>query len=122
MVAFLGNVHSSHALNLVRGSHVAVIPHLVSGMPSKMFFYMHCGMPIVASDFPGIRRVLNETKCGILFRPGDTKELANVLRRVLVDDALRYQLSSNAERAAGQRYNWENESQKLIDLYSSLQM
>jgi len=75
----------------------------------------------VASDFPSVRRILGEARCGILFRSGDAKDLSDVLSRILVDKSTRQELSSNAERAAMKRYNWENESRKLVALYSSIE-
>jgi glycosyltransferase involved in cell wall biosynthesis len=119
-VTFLGNIHPAKSIEVVRAADVAVIPHQVNSMPTKLFFYMHCGRPVVATDFPTVRRLLDEVKCGVLFRPGDAKDLSSALKRILADESLRHELSSNAERAATQRYNWENESQKLLEIYSNL--
>lgn len=119
-VIFLGNTHPAEAIEIVRAADVAVIPHQLDSMPTKLSFYMHCGKPVVASDFPSVRRVLDEAKCGILFRPGNAKDLSSALKRILADESFRHELSSNAEAAARQRYNWENESQKLLEVYSNL--
>jgi glycosyltransferase involved in cell wall biosynthesis len=119
-VSFLGWLQPRDAFDLIRASDVAVIPHLVTSMPSKLFTYMHCGKPIVASDFPSVRNVLVEAECGLLFRPADARDLCEALRRILVDKALRSKLAASAERAARQHHNWENECYKLVALYSNL--
>jgi glycosyltransferase involved in cell wall biosynthesis len=119
-VRFLGNTSPAKAIEIVRAASVAVIPHQIDSMPTKLFFYLHCGKPVVASDFPSVRRILGEAKCGILFPSGDAKGLSDVLSRILRDRSKLRELSSNAQRAAMKRYNWENESRKLVGLYSSI--
>jgi glycosyltransferase involved in cell wall biosynthesis len=120
-VSFHGWLRPADAFDLIRASDIAVIPHVVSSMPNKLFTYMHCGKPIVASDYPGIRAILEQNQCGVLFRSGDAKDLSEKLGLLLLDEMLRLRLAANAKIAAMQRYNWENESRKLLDIYSRLQ-
>jgi glycosyltransferase involved in cell wall biosynthesis len=119
-VKFLGWLNPRDAFDLIRASDVAVIPHTGSSLPSKLFSYMHCGKPIVASDFPGVRTVLANAQCGLLFKPGDPNDLAAKLKALLSDKAVRTRLGANAQIAASQRYNWQNESRKLLAIYSNL--
>lgn len=119
-VRFLGWLDPRDAFDVIRASDVAVIPHTASSVPSKMFSYMHCGKPIVASDFPSVRRVLEDAQCGVLFRRGDAKDLACKLKLLLLDEALRIKLGANAQTAARRKYNWQSESQKLLAIYSGL--
>jgi len=120
-VSFRGWLKPADAFDLIRSSDITVIPHRVSSMPNKLFTYMHCGKPIVASDYPAIRTILEQNQCGVLFKSGDAKDLSAKLRLLLLDEALRSKLGANARRAAISRYNWENESQKLLAIYSRLQ-
>ena len=118
-VYFLGWRDPGEAFDIIRSSDVAVIPHLISSMPDKLFVYMHCATPTVASDFSGIRSILDANKCGLLFTNGDEAGLAALLKLVLGDRRLRRRLASNAKLAC-ERYNWDNESLKLIGMYAKL--
>jgi glycosyltransferase involved in cell wall biosynthesis len=49
------------------------------GLPIKLFEYMACGLPVVASNFPEISRVVKEADCGILVDPTDVGEIADAI-------------------------------------------
>lgn len=90
------------------------------GLPNKLFDYMLCGLPVIASDFPEISKIVKESGCGILVNPSDP---------VLIYEAICYLLDhpDEAERKgkAGrkiieERYNWAIEEKKLFAIYDSL--
>jgi glycosyltransferase involved in cell wall biosynthesis len=119
-VRFLGWVDPHEVFETIRSSDVSVIPHLVPSMPDKLFTYMHCATPIIASDFPGIRNILDTNMCGIVFKNGDERDLAGALRLVLGNLELRRRLASNAA-VASKHYSWSNEARKLTAMYAKLQ-
>ena len=48
---------------------------------------LRCGVPVVASDLPGVRTVVSGTRAGLLVPPGDARALATALADVLNDPA-----------------------------------
>lgn len=120
-VTFFGWREPREAFETIAFSKVAVIPHLIASMPDKLFVYMQCATPIVASDFSEIAKILDRSGCGILFRSGDEQSLAQSLKLVLDNRELQLGLTTRAKLAA-KRYNWENESLKLIAMYNKLAM
>jgi len=80
--------------------------------PLKVFAHMASGRPIVASDLPSLREVLNETNA-VLVAPDDSRALADGIQRVLSDWEF-------AERIAGQalqdvrRYSWKNRAEQVL--------
>ena len=86
---------------------------------NKLFEYMMGGLPVVASDLPEIRRIMNEHGFGIAVPPGDTKALAQAIQRLLDDEEMRLQLAAKARKAA-LRINWEEQEQRLVALYRKL--
>ena len=56
-------------------------------IPAKLQSYMACGMPIIASARGETERVIAEAGCGICSAPGDADGLANVVRRMMTEDA-----------------------------------
>jgi glycosyltransferase involved in cell wall biosynthesis len=95
---------------------VCVIPfHDVNDLrqtyPVKVLEYMALGKPIVASGIAGMSRMIADGETGLLYRPGDAKDLAAKLRLLCRDPALRRRLSRNARRAAeGFDCNAKNEA------------
>jgi len=64
--------------------------------PNKLFESMMAGLPVAASDFPELRRVIEETNCGYFFNPSDTDDIANTLNKMLSDDKTSKQMRHNA--------------------------
>ena len=68
---------------------------------------MACGLPIVASDIPGYRAVVEDGVQGVLVPPGDARALAEALRE-LIRDEKRRRLMSEAALQRAVRYSWDN--------------
>jgi glycosyltransferase involved in cell wall biosynthesis len=84
-----------------------------------LFEYIVAGIPVVASDFPELRRVIEEFKVGCTFNPDDPKDIARAISWVFEDEKRLVELKENARRAAAV-LNWENEEKKLLELYRKL--
>jgi phosphatidylinositol alpha-mannosyltransferase len=67
---------------------------------------MAAGVPVVASDIPGYREVVQPDVDGILVPPGDPAALAEAVRKVLSDSELAERLRE-AGRARAEGYRWE---------------
>lgn len=87
---------------------------------TKLFDYMGCGLPVVASDFPNLRRIVEDAESGICVDPccAETaaREILSLLRQ---PDHLR-RLGGNGRRAVRERYNWAQESKNLLRVYAKL--
>jgi len=82
--------------------------------PLKLFDYMAAGAPIVASDLPALREVLQDNVNALLARPGDPDAFAEAVRRLLADPALASRLGAQA-RVDVLRYCWEARAEALLD-------
>jgi glycosyltransferase involved in cell wall biosynthesis len=78
-----GAVAPSRVLELLKASDVAVFPSVSEGMPNKVLEAMSVGVPVIGSDVPGIRYVLEDGIHGRLFRSRDHEDLLRVLTEVL---------------------------------------
>ncbi len=89
--------------------------------PTKMFEYMAAGIPVIASDFPLWREIVEPAECGILVDPFDTRAIADAVLYLIEhpDEARRMGRSGRA--AAEDRYNWNNEGRVLTGLYDELE-
>jgi glycosyltransferase involved in cell wall biosynthesis len=89
----------------IAASTVCVIPfHDVDDLrqtyPVKVLEYMALGKPIIASGIAGMSQMIADGQTGLLYKPGDAKDLAEKLRLLCRDPALRRRLSENARRSA----------------------
>lgn len=90
------------------------------GLPNKLFDYMLCGLPVVASDFPEIRNVVGETGCGMLVDPTDPAAIAEAIICLLEHPEEARRMGENGRRAVFERYNWGEMEKRLLGLYRSL--
>jgi glycosyltransferase involved in cell wall biosynthesis len=72
--------------------------------PLKMFEYMAAGRPIVASDLPVLREVLDD-EIAELVPPGDLDAMARAIQRLANDPTRRASMGAEAQRRA-ERYSW----------------
>lgn len=88
-------------------------------LPNKLFEYMMAGLPVLASNFPEMQRVVDETAAGATADPADVDVIREQITALLEDPARRA-ASSRASLAAARRYNWEREADHLTNLYATL--
>ena len=92
--------------------------------PNKLFESLAVGLPVVSSDFPERRSIVVDDPdgpLGALCDPTDVGSIAAAIRSILdLDPAARADLRARCLRAAHDRWNWETESAKLVELYASL--
>lgn len=95
-------------------------PNHMRAQPNKLFEYMAAGLPLIASDFPLWRSLLQNVGCGLLVDPSDPAAIAEAVRWVLDNPAEAEAMGERGRRAVQECYNWDAESAKLIDLYQKL--
>lgn len=92
------------------------------GDTNKLYEYLMAGLPMVASDLPEIKRVVQdgEPTVGELFDPFSSSSIVAAVRRVL-DGSEKYDARcAEARRLAAEKYNWGVEERRLLALYDSL--
>jgi phosphatidyl-myo-inositol alpha-mannosyltransferase len=77
---------------------------------------MAARVPVVGSDIPGYRYVLEDGEDGLLVPPGDPVALAGAVRRLLGDPALAERLRDNGRRRA-ERFRWETVTSEIETAY-----
>ena len=96
------------------------LPKHIECLPTKLFEYMAVGLPVVVSDFPDWRAIIEDADCGILVDPTDASAAAGAVRRLFENPDEAEAMGARGRRAVEERFNWEMESQKLLDFYDRL--
>ncbi len=89
-------------------------------LPNKLYEYMMAGVPIISSDFPELKRVLEEAESGITVNPDSPEEIAQAVEKLAASRSIRMKMKQNGRKAALSRYNWEPQSEILRNLYRKL--
>jgi glycosyltransferase involved in cell wall biosynthesis len=100
-------------------SDVAVAPYPARDFgfsPLKLFEYMACGIPIVCSDLPSTREIVENDRNGLLVPPEDKDSLAEAIVRILIDNNLGRRLSVEGLRRVSS-FSWKESTKKLVNVY-----
>jgi glycosyltransferase involved in cell wall biosynthesis len=81
-------------------------------LPVKLFEYMGAGLPVVASDFPEYKALVEG--CGVQVNPTNVEEIRNTIATLLADNEWLQQLSSAARRLVLTSFCWEQEAARLV--------
>jgi len=87
---------------------------------TKFFEYMAAAIPIISSNFPAWKQIVERERCGICVDPLNPKEIAGAVQFIVEHPAETEQMGKNGRRAVKERYNWDMEERKLLDLYQEL--
>jgi len=109
-------------LGCVRAGLIVLHPeqNFLTSQPVKMFEYMAAGIPVIASDFPLWRRIIESSGCGILVDPLDPESIANAISYLLTHDKEAAAMGRRGRTAIEQHFNWLVEERKLLAFYSSV--
>lgn len=89
-----------------------------SASSNKLFEYMMAGVPVVACDFPEIKRVVEGDRTGICVDSHSPVEIAKAVNQLLEDGKLRRTFSENS-KVASRKFNWELEKEYLLTVYTN---
>jgi len=81
--------------------------------PMKMFEYMTSSRPIVASELPSFKEVLNDNNC-IFVEPDNPENMAIGIKKALNDYNLSEKISNQAYQDV-QKYTWDNRAKKILE-------
>ena len=86
--------------------------------PTKLFEYMALGLPVVTSNFPLYRDVVDRHKCGICVSPDSPQQVANALAYLIEYPEEARAMGQRGREAVEKMYNWHSESEKLLNFYT----
>jgi glycosyltransferase involved in cell wall biosynthesis len=109
-------------LNRVQVGLVVLHPDeaYLTSQPTKLFEYMAAGIPVVASDFPLWRSIIQGSGCGLLVDPFNVRDIAAAIEHLIRNPSEAEAMGQRGRRAAEEHFSWTNEEQVLLSFYSSL--
>jgi glycosyltransferase involved in cell wall biosynthesis len=85
--------------------------------PNRLFDCVVAGVPVLASDFPEFRRIVNGDGIGEVCDPTDNRVIAESIGRLLAAPEQLAAMQIRARSAARIKYNWDTQAAALLDVY-----
>lgn len=122
---FLGVLDRTGVRHLLHRARIGLVtlhptPNHLESQPVKLFEYMSAALPVVASDFPLWRRIVEDSGCGLLVDPLDPSAIAAAIDHLLADPEESEQMGRRGRAAVERHFNWEHDRARLLALYDSL--
>jgi glycosyltransferase involved in cell wall biosynthesis len=95
-------------------------PNHTDSQPNKMFEYMSAGIPVIGSNFPLWREIIEGNACGVCVDPTSPPAIARALDQLYGDQETGREMGARGRAAVLERYNWDSEGKKLVALYERL--
>lgn len=124
-VDFHGWAGRKEVAEILRGVRAGLVlfhplPNHIRAQPNKLFEYMAAGLPVIASDFPLWRKIVEGAGCGLLVDPQDPPAIAKAIQWILDHPAEAAAMGQRGRKAVEARFNWDVEAEKLVVLYKQL--
>ena len=118
-VTFAGSVSSEKLVDYYNSANLLVLPSIDRSEAFGLVLLeaMACAKPVIASNLPGVRTVVEEGKNGLLVRPGQVDDLAKKILIVLSDESLQKQYGNYGYQLVQQKYQWSVIAQQLERIY-----
>lgn len=118
-------IEHNQLLEMIRDASACIIPYknvpdLAQIYPVKGLEYMALGAAIIASDIGGLAKMIRQRWNGLLFKAGDSKDLACQIRTLYNDSELRKKLSQNAQQLMKGEYDCEEKNRIIMSRIKGL--
>jgi glycosyltransferase involved in cell wall biosynthesis len=97
------------------------VPKYLEATATKLFEYMAAEIPVIASDFPAWRAIVDRHECGVCVDPDDPRAIGAAIQRMLDDPETGRRMGENGRRAVERLYSWDGQREKLLALYEELE-
>lgn len=121
-VKMVGQVSQSTAVQYINAADVCVAPFTrernskIGLSPLKLYAYMACARPIVASDIVGVGDTIQASNCGIVVEPDNPRMFASAIVQVLQDIDFAQELGANGRAAVLASHSWGQIAKILEDI------
>lgn len=114
--------HRNDVCELLRSSHIMAFPsYYREGVPLSLIEACAAGRPIITCDSIGCRDTVDDGVNGFLIPPNDSGALADRLRTLFLDKALRQKMGEAGRAKAEKEFSIESVVDKHIKIYKSLE-
>ena len=92
----------------------------MNAIPTKIFEYMMFGIPVISSNLPIEKEIIEGNNCGLCVNPFSSEEIEGAINFIINNRTEAERMGCNGISAIKNRYSWEKEELKLFDIYSNI--
>lgn len=118
LVELLGHVEDM--ASVVAAADIVVLPSYREGLPTSLLEAAACGKPMVATDVPGCRDVVEDGRNGLIVPARDAEALAGAIARLADDPHMRNELGAAARERAVREFDVGIVNQQMLDVYEEV--
>lgn len=116
LIKFLG--YCPDMVEIIRGSDLVTLPsYYREGVPLSLIEAASIGKPIVTTDMPGCREIVEDGVNGFLVPIKDSKALANKIKEILLNEDMKVSFGENSRQRAIRFFSKEIVNKKTIEIY-----
>jgi len=126
-IEYLGVVNRKKIAEVIQSSQMGFVtllytPNHFYSYPIKMFEYMAGGIPVIASNFPLWKTIVDDGCCGLTVDPENIDAITDAILRIRLYPGEAEKMGKNGREKVIMEYNWQKQSEILISLYSSVSL
>lgn len=118
VIEFAGHLPWAELTDVLHRAHVFMNPSPKEGWGLTVIEANACGLPVVASDRPGLRDSVLHGETGLLVPYGDPAAMAAAVDRLLTDHAM-WQTTSDAARDWARTFSWERCGRESLEIFQT---
>jgi glycosyltransferase involved in cell wall biosynthesis len=99
--------------------HIGQYPK-IDTLPTKVYEYMSMGLPVIISNTPFAKKMIDKYKFGICVDPSSVEEIVDAIVYLDKNKLVGKKMGENGQKAVLNEFNWMNEEKKLLILYNNL--
>lgn len=117
---FLGFVKEEDLPRLYQSCDITILPSTeIESFGIVLLEAMASAKPVIASNLPGVRTVVEENDAGLLCRPGDYEELARKIDYLISNEDIAEGLGRNGRKACEEKYDWKKIAVNIEEMYEN---
>ncbi len=109
-------------VEILKNAHIIVLPSYREGLPKSLIEACAVGRPIITTDAPGCREVVENGVNGFLVPVQNSNDLAEKIEQLILDEVLRERMGLAGRKKAEREFSIENVIEKTFAIYGENQI
>ena len=119
---YLGLVSRHEMLSLLSQAFTSLVlfssnPNHFDVRSNRFFESLAAGLPVITSNFPKWKEMVDSLQCGLTVDPSSPKDIAEAIIYLVLNADEAARMGRRARQAASEKFNWSHEALKLLSLY-----
>lgn len=121
-IKFLGFIKNTDVPKAINKMDIFVVPSILNSESFGVAAVeaMACEVPVIVSDADGLKEVVVNNETGFIVPKKDFKTIAEKLKELILDEELRAKFGKNGRKRVLELYNWNDNVDKMIEIYKKL--